>query len=134
MIDKFVERFMDGKTELRNQFTENEPSQYKDIVKAVIGIITDEEEYGEYNPDPDNITLINDGDYQGTLVFVIPEKGYQPREYWYVRVSYGSCSSCDTLQAIQSDGDWETDRPTESQLDDYMQLALHIVQGLKKMK
>jgi len=133
MIHKFVARFMDGKAELRNQFKENEPTQYKDIVKAVITLVRDEDDY-EYNPDPNNITIINDGDYQGTLLFIIPETGYQPREYWYVKVWYGSCGGCDTLQGIHDDGDWETEEPTEGQLDDYMTLTLHIVQNLKKME
>jgi hypothetical protein len=133
MIHKFVARFMDGKTELRNQFKENEPTQYKDIVKAVITLVRDEDDY-EYNPDPDNITIINDGDYQGTLLFVIPESTYQPRNYWYVKVWYGSCSGCDTLYGIQGDRNWDVEVPTEGQLDDYMTLALHIVQNLKKME
>lgn len=57
---------------------------------------------------------------------MIPEEGYQPSDYWYVRVSYGSCCGCDTLQSI-------TDCSGDTALDDLMTLALHIVQGLKKM-
>lgn len=46
-----------------------------------------------------NITVIDDGDYQGTLMFLIPKDYYQPSEsdYLLTFVSYGSCSVCDTL-------------------------------------
>ena len=63
-------------------------------------------------------------------MFVIAARGYQPSDYWYVKISYGSCSGCDTLEAIRAYSD---DPPTPEQIDDYLTLALHIVQGLKKM-
>ena len=87
------------------------------------------EGYG--GPDLERIHRIDDGDYQGTLVFVIGGKGYQLSTYWYVKVSYGSCSGCDTLEAIREYGG---DLPKPQQVEDYMKLALHIVQGLNKME
>ena len=45
------------------------------------------EGYG--GPGLERIHRIDDGDYQGTLVFVIGGKGYQLSTYWYVKVSYG---------------------------------------------
>lgn len=78
--------------------------------------------------DYDNIHVIDDGDYQGTLLFVIPEKCYQPFDYWYVRISYGSCSVCDTLQGIIENEDFK------QVADDLFTLALHIAQGLKRME
>ena len=62
-------------------------------------------------------------------MYVIGGTGYQPRDYWYVMVYYGSCSGCDTLQAICG----YTDKVTDSQVADYMTLALHILQGIKAM-
>lgn len=61
-------------------------------------------------PHPERIHQIDDGDYQGTLIFVIGAGGYQPSRYWYVKVGYGSCSGCDTLQAIRG---YEDDAPTK---------------------
>jgi hypothetical protein len=87
--------------------------------------------YGKYNPDPERIHVIDDGDYQGTLVYVIGSKNYQPDVYWYVKVSYGSCSNCDTLAAIRDNANTP---PTAEQIKDYITLALHIVQGLKEME
>ena len=82
-------------------------------------------------PDPERIHRIDDGNYQGTLVYVIGEKGYQPDKYWYVKVDYGSCSGCDTLEGIR---DYTDDAPTDEQAKDYMTVALHIVQGMKPME
>lgn len=130
MIQEFVDRFMENKDALRAKFEADFPGEYKDIVKAVVEIITSKE-YTAHDIDPKRIHEIDDGDYQGTLVYVIAEKGYQPSDYYYVKVSYGSCSGCDTLQHIESEHYFATDK--KESIDDLMTLALHIVQGLKKM-
>jgi len=128
MIQKFVNRFMAAESVLRETFAAKHPDAYIDIVKAVVSVIGEEGEWGE--PDATRIHQIDDGDYQGTLVFVIAARGYQPWEYWYVTVGYGSCSGCDTLEGIR---DYSIELPTKEQVDAYMTLALHIVQGLKSM-
>ena len=81
--------------------------------------------------DSENITTVNDGDYQGTLLFLIPEKTYQPGEYDYLMtyVGYGSCSGCDTLQAIQ---DWHSKSLTEEQVKDFMTLCKDLLTGMIK--
>jgi len=127
MIQKFIDIYMANKSVIEDLFKKQHPEEYKDVVKAVITILNTDE-YG--SPDPERIHLIDDGDYQGTLLFVIGATGYQPDDYWYVKVGYGSCSGCDTLQAIS---DYSYEPPTKEQVKDYMTLALHIVQGLKEM-
>ena len=127
MIQEFVDAFMASKQQLRDKFSEKNP-EYIDIVRAVISVMPGG--YGQ--PDAEIVHEIDDGDYQGTLVYVIGAKGYQPYDYWYVRVCYGSCSGCDTLKSIMSDGDYG-EHPNSNQVDQYMTLALHVVQGLKKM-
>lgn len=124
MIQKFAERYEAQKDELSIWFALNEPSEYLDIVKKVTEIVSGDEYDGI---DPKRIHLIDDGNYQGTLLFVIAAKDYQPFDYWYVRVSYGSCSGCDTLQSIIETSD------KEQRVKEYMQLALHVVQGLHKL-
>lgn len=126
MIKEFVERWEKNKPAIKEYFQKQHPEEYKDIVKLVIENITDNDRYNN-TPDPERIHEINDGDYQGTLLYIIAEKGYQPNKYYSVYVSYGSCSGCDTLEALRS---WNKP-PTDEQIDGYMQLALHIVQGLK---
>lgn len=127
MIAEFVTAF-DAKREwLSQQFAAGHPGSYKDIVRLVVEAVGDD---SYARPDPERIHQVDDGDYQGTLVFVIGARGYQPSDYWYVKVGYGSCSGCDTLESICG---YSSDKPNEEQVKDYMTLALHIVQGLGRM-
>lgn len=132
MIQELVNRWEANKSEIEKTWRARNPENYLEIVKEVVKNITSDD-YGDYCLDPERIHEINDGDYQGTLLYVIGEKGYQPSTYYYVSVGYGSCSVCDTLQAILMDGDWNSDKPTENQTKQYMQLSLHVLQGIKRM-
>lgn len=129
MIEEFVKRWDARKGEVEERFRSAHPKDYSAIVEAIIKILHDEDDYS--SPDPTRITEIDHGSYQGTLLYVIAESNYQPSRYWYVYVSYGSCSGCDTLQAISG---YNGDPPTDEQVAQYMTLALHIVQGLKEME
>ena len=131
MIQKFVDKFLRDKKDLIKQLKKEHPSDYATLVKMVITLITSEDEY--FDPDPDRITAINYSDYQGTILFVIACKGYQPSTFWAVCVNYGSCSGCDTLQAIAEDtDDYQYDKPpNQRQVDQYMTLSLHIVQSIR---
>ena len=73
--------------------------------------------------DSENFTTIDDGDYQGTLLFVIPERTYQPGagDYLMTYVEYGSCSCCDTMLAILG---------SDTMVEDLMTLALHMIQRM----
>ena len=129
MIQIFVDRFMDRKEKMRELLSQR-PGSYKAILESLIEVISDGEEgiYGE-EPDKARIHEIDDGHYQGTLVFVVGACGYQPSTYWYTRVSYGSCSCCDTLQALRG---WD-DEISKEEIDGYETLALHMLQAMKKM-
>lgn len=48
----------------------------------------------------DGALVINWGDYQGYMVWIIPNKGYQPSSFFVTKVGYGSCSGCDWLQDV----------------------------------
>jgi len=91
------------------------------------------EDHDSSSPDYNKITEINNGDYQGTLLFVIGGKGYQPcvNEHWFTAVEYGSCSCCDTLQGISG---WDCKLPTEDQTQQYWTLCLHMMQRMKRFK
>ena len=96
----------------------NEQMDYKVLMSLVITHIL------ENRWDSENFTMIDDGDYQGTLLFVIPEKKYQPTEgdYLMTYVEYGSCSYCDTMQCILYESD--------TKVEDLMTLALHMIQHI----
>lgn len=130
MIQRFVDKFMTQKESIAEGFRLSFPDDYMEIVKAVVRTLDDDE------LDPERIHLIDDGDYQGTLVFVIGTRGYQPSDYHYVKVSYGSCSGCDTLEAIKMECPWADDgrAASDGQIYDLMTLALHVVQNLRRME
>lgn len=136
MIEEFSKRWFERKHMVREEFEKALPDNYTDIVAAVVTMLHDEDQYNSI--DPTRIHEIDDGDYQGTLVYVIGASGYQPSTYWYVKVYYGSCSGCDTLQDILSgnyghETDEEAKEWKDHAIDQLMTLALHIVQGLKQM-
>lgn len=127
MIKEFVDVWDAHKGELEDTFRAEYPGSYQDIVEAVVTLIHkylhDVSGVAYSIPDPTRITSIDHGDYQGTLLFIIADTSYQPDDFWFVKVSYGSCSGCDTLQSIEYG-------PDDDKLVDYMTLALHILQGL----
>lgn len=82
-----------------------ERCEYKDLVKMVCDYILTPMNDGSYEIDSEHITEIDNGSYQGTLLYMIPFDTYQPNESEYLMtyVGYGSCCGCDTLQGIQAD-------------------------------
>ena len=99
------------------------------VVRHILNGDDDNSEYEQW--DDTRITIVDNGDYQGTLLFIIPQKTYQPTEYEYLMtfVNYGSCSGCDTLQSIQT---FSNELPTNSQLKDYMALCKDLVCNMVK--
>ena len=129
MIEAFTRAWFANLNSIREKFAAKHPDNYKEVVRAVVQMLADASDEDE-NPDPDRIHEIDDGHYQGTHVYVIGAQGYQPSRYWYVKVSYGSCSGCDTLEGIRKHCHGQ---PDAEQVGGYMTLALHIVQGLREM-
>lgn len=128
MIENFVKQWDLNKHLIQEKLEKQHPENYQEIVKMVFEIINEDEEY--HLPDPEKMTVIDHGDYQGTLLFIVPDSGYQPNKYWSVKVDYGSCSGCDTFEAIK---DYSDEKPSEEQVKDYMTLALHILQEIKEI-
>lgn len=134
MIKEFIEKWDKYKNELEEYFKTNkqlEYSSYELIVKALFDIIINKDEEDKFNTE--NIVVIDDGDYQGTQIFILHKDWYQPsvEDYVYTNTYYGSCSGCDTLLAIQ---DWDLEElPSEEQIKEYMTLALHLLQKCKYM-
>ncbi|HSE44242.1 MAG TPA: hypothetical protein VLA89_02825 [Gemmatimonadales bacterium] len=129
MIQTFVDRWEQNKHIAEDEFRREAPQSYTAVVKAAVLAIKGDA-YDEHNLDPERIHVIDDGHYQGTLLFVIGAEGYQPSTYHAVAVSYGSCSGCDTLEAIRGYSD---EPATDDQIAQYMTLAMHIVQGMRQI-
>lgn len=130
MDKQFIDAYMANKHEIESIFSKKHPDNYAEIVREVISAIKKGIDREYESPDPERIIEIDHGSYQGTLVYVVGFGGYQPYEYAYVRVYYGSCSGCDTLESIKG---YDGEPPTKEQTDQYMTLALHIAQGLRRM-
>ena len=135
MIKYCLEKWDKNKSALRRALLNDKKlptCEYKHLVElAVMHILNDSRENDDYDCEWDvsKITEIDNGGYQGTLLYLIPSTSYQPSEYEYLMayVGYGSCSGCDTLQRIQRFGD---DEPTP--IKDYMTLCLDIVSTIIK--
>ena len=137
MLEYFVIAWDGGAREkVRDAFRAKFPGGYGDVVQETVrALAAHMDEDTQELPDPERITRVASGDYQGAYVYVICAQGSQTRTFWVVKVSYGSCSGCDTLQRIRSEKDWDDESPgaTEGQLKSLTQLALHIVQRLKEV-
>lgn len=97
--------------------------EYKDIVRLALDAIL-----YDCRLDLDCIHEVDDGDYQGNLIYLIPFNVYQPSEndYLMTYIGYGSCTVCDTLQRI-SDG-YNFDY--EQQIADMMSLCKDIIEHI----
>lgn len=112
---------------------------YMDLVKLVVhDILNGGETEFSYNKvlwDTDKITEIDNGDYQGTLLYLIPSDTYQPSEYDYLMtyVDYGSCCGCDTLQHIQYVfGAYDNHYLTDEQIPMFMKLCKDLITNMIK--
>lgn len=108
---------------------------YEVLLRKTIELIfegfEDDLEYWEF-PDKERICVINNGDYQGTTIYVISNTGYQPNieSHWFTHNYYGSCSGCDTLLSIIAYSDSNF---SEEQIDGLWTICLHLMQKMKKM-
>lgn len=129
MLKIILSQWENNKDELRAMLasrTDLNEVEYKDLVKMTFDVVYNTG-LSDYNClDTNKIHEIDDGDYQGTLLYLIPFDRYQPGEYEYLMtcVGYGSCSGCDTLQAIQG---WGSGELTNRQIDDFMALCKDIL-------
>ena len=135
MIKYALKKWDENKDVLRNAIQQTEKDKrctwdYKEIVKLVCRYIFNE---NATDKDPKinigGITMIDNGCYQGTLLFMMPFDTYQPAEYEYLMtyVGYGSCSGCDTLQRIQLDEMYYNVNSNDDLIDSYMTLCKDIV-------
>lgn len=134
MILEFVKQWEERKHILEEWLTNNMPSSYEDIYKKLFGLVITEplDSYGYKEWDWNRYKCIDDGDYQGTQIFILCSNSYQPSltDYIFTEVDYGSCSGCDTFQSI-CEIQWTEELPNQEQVKRFMTLALHMVQQTK---
>lgn len=132
MIKYCYRQWYKNEKHLKEIITQNikeiEYCDYEYLVKLVIDNILNYGEDFKYKWNSEKIKTIDDGDYQGTILFLIPLDTYQPYEdnYLITYESYGSCSGCDTLMAIQ-DSLYCNEPISEQTINDIMTLCRDLV-------
>ena len=138
MIENFAKAWDKNNKLLLDEFKKNMPSGYDDIVKKLVNIVINPflKDIYEDLLDIDNMTIIDNGHYQGTQIFIIPFDTYQPelKDYVITHNEYGSCSGCDTYLRIAYRCEYDENEKeivSDEMAKDFNTLALHI---LKKFK
>lgn len=136
MIPFIIEQWEQNKHHLKQHFNTNPCNSYdyRDIVKllfehCILKATTWSDSIGF---DIENMTVIDDGSFQGTTIYIIPKDTIisELSDYIITHNYYGSCSGCDTLLAINSET-LDGEIPKEQQVIEYMTVALHLVQKMK---
>ena len=136
MINEFVEKWNKYNKELEQYIAETEQKEYDSyqiLVELLVKYIINRDiEYDMDKYDIEDMHIVDDGDYQGTQIFILHKDCYQPsiEDYIYTNNYYGSCSGCDTLFSIN---EYEDGLPSKEQVKEYMQLLLNLLQKFKSM-
>lgn len=127
MILNYVKQWEERKHLLEQWLNDNEPNSYENIYEMLFHLVITRSERGELEWDWNRFVKIDDGEYQGNEIYILCSNVYQPEltDYIFTSVTYGSCSGCDTFQAIQESED------KAERVKGYMTLALHMVQETK---
>lgn len=138
MIRKFVDIYMNNLSYVEEQLhVMHGVDEYAQLVQLVIRTInkgiTEDGGYGYGNDGYGNSCIdklvyrceISSGSYSGTNLYVITQKW--SCKFYYIFVDYGSCSGCDALDSINGE-------KLEDRYKDYMQMCLHIAQGIKELE
>ena len=138
MIKEFCEAWEKNNGRLREYISSHDQGEYSSYKELVCKLFEHcinpymknliKNSCGDETFSIDKITEIDNGDYQGTLLFIIPRNIDQPdvSNYVFTSVYYGSCSYCDTLQGIHQ---YSYGLPSEDQVNDYMYLLLHLLEN-----
>lgn len=133
----YAESWFRQKEELRKYLQTHEQMEYAkdyiDLLKVLIQIVINPDE--EERPlKIEQIIEIDKGCYGGEKVWLIPqEEEPDVRDFIVTYMAYGTCSGCDLLEGIISNSDMVTDFANEKQINDYMLLALHLLQRMRRL-
>lgn len=129
MIKEFYLAWEKNKDTLKEYFRTHEKNNYDsygELVELLFNLVINPEM--DYKFNTDDMVELDNGGYQGTLIFILHRDTYQPdvTDYVYTNTSYGSCGYCDVLESIYYSNN-ETS-PTDDQVDSYMKLCLYLLQ------
>lgn len=133
MIKEFIFPWWENKDNMERYFRsiqKIESLEYKDIVKALVENVLNVDAGEKYYKISTDIHVIDDGDWQGTQIFIVHNDTYQPdlKDYFFANNYYGSCSGCDTLMSITKYSD---EPATEEQIKELMTLAFDLLRSFK---
>ena len=128
MIAEFIETFMTKSKLLEERFIEKFPSSYYDVMYETIKLLNDPADYE--SPDPERIQKISDSGHHGNLFFIVGDCDYEPGKHWIIKLAYGSCSACDTLEKLKFTKELGNE---DKAIKGVMTLALHIVQQIREV-
>ena len=144
MIQEFIDAWDENNKELLRLFKTESPTSYQDIVEKLVMVVLnpylEEDENGVCYPlcqglNISKMTVIDDGDYQGITIYIIPCDTYQPNKnnYYITDNYYGSCSGCDTFEGIRADYNlWDKKEADKvGAAKEFHTLALHLLQSFK---
>lgn len=131
MLKQIVTQWDLNKKNLEEYFKKTPQSEYSPYMEILRQIIIHVLNGGDksMNINPNEISVIDDGNYQGTQIFLFHVERYQPdvEDYYWTNNYYGSC---DVLLGIS---DYEGGLPNEEQIKEYMYLSLQLIQKIKKL-
>lgn len=155
MIQQFVDVIVEHKEEIKAELAktildnkekcswENEVFYYKYIHKKMLEYINkylltgDTWDTKPFVIEEEEITRIDNGDYQGTFLYFWHVDHYQPEpeEYYWTSIGYGSCSVCDTMLGIESDYNFAEDKAEGAKVaaEELWLLMLHMAQQIKPL-
>jgi hypothetical protein len=125
MLTELTDKLIANEQAIKARLAQDSGWCYESLVSLACEIAFADDEYGV--PDPKRITVINHGDYQGTLHFCIGAKGYQPSTLYVTSVEYGSCSGCDAIQSVNDLDD------RAEQVREWWSLTLHMFQRMQEV-
>ena len=122
MIQHFVEQWHENKHKLKS-FLEKEYDQsedkrfwgpsYIELHQKLFELVVTEpreirtpfdQRWNNYSWDFNRFLVLDHGEYQGTMIFIMVPDVYQPsldKDYYFTSVMYGSCSHCDTMEHVR---------------------------------
>lgn len=125
MIKYALKQWNNNKELLENALREMQssnklPIDYEELLKLVIQKVLNVDSNYTWS---DSITVIDNGDYQGSLLFAIHLDAYQPSpgDYLLTFIYYGSCGGCDALMGAYGNAN------KELQIQDYMAICKDLV-------